>query len=93
MFWLEYQKEKKSKIIFHKTSIMEKLRIDELESMKSLINLIDTFVGNKTPYCINSADISSKPSTKTVLSHTLCYLLFTSVDEVGIIFSTLHCQH
>lgn len=29
---------------------MEKLRIDDVESMKSLINLIDTFTGNKTPY-------------------------------------------
>ena len=41
---------KNSKIISHKTSIMETFRIDELESMKSLINLIDTFTGSKIPY-------------------------------------------
>ena len=82
---------KNSKIISHKTSIMETFRIDELESTKSLINLVDTFTGSKIP-CIDSMDIYSKPNTKRVLSHTLWYLLFISIDDVGIIFSTIYCQ-
>ena len=39
--------------------------------------------------CINSADINSAPSTETAVSHTLRYLLSTSIYEVEIISSTL----
>ena len=38
--------------------------------------------------CINSVDINSAPSTETAVSHTLCYLLSTSIYEVEIISST-----
>lgn len=59
-----------------------------IKPIKSLINLPILLLVIRHSACINSVDTNSCTSTETAVSHTLRYLLSTSIYEVEIISST-----